>query len=53
MDELLVDNLGAGYYLANDSLHLMAGESHDTHGFPRQSNVAASCKLRRASGGDW
>jgi hypothetical protein len=53
MDELLVDNPQSGYYLANDNLHLMVGESHDASGFPLQSNSVACCNLRRASGGDW
>lgn len=43
---------GLRIYLAEDSLHLMAGPSHDKDR-PCQHNVRASVTIPRSGGGDW
>jgi hypothetical protein len=48
---------GAIIYLADDSLHLMTGVSHDDlpngGSKPRQDRSVAQVYIRRAGGGDW
>jgi hypothetical protein len=51
-----LDELGrAGFrlYLANDTLNLMTGPSHDDNGHSQQDRVKAEYSIRGASGGDW
>lgn len=43
----------ANLYLAEDTLHLMEGPSHDERGRPQQQNSKASVWLSGAGGGDW
>ena len=40
-------------YVASDTLHLMAGPSHDQQGRSLRENVLASATGLRISGGDW
>lgn len=40
-------------YVANDTLCLMHGPSHDRHGIAQQDNVVAVNSRLRISGGDW
>ncbi len=40
-------------YVANDTLCLMAGPSHDEQGRPLRENVLALADELRISGGDW
>jgi hypothetical protein len=47
---------GGYLYLANDTLHLMSGPSHDGSGWnssARQDRVVASVTIPRMGGGDW
>ena len=45
----------AGYqlYLANNTLHLMSGDSHDGSGRPRQDRIVESFLIPGSGGGDW
>lgn len=43
----------AEYYLANDSLHLLSGPSHDDNEKPRQERILATSTLFNSGGGDW
>lgn len=43
----------ACYYLANDTLHLLTGASHDGTGVSRPERSMANARLNHASGGDW
>lgn len=44
----------AGYYLANDTLHLMSGSSHDERSaHSRQDRILINERLRFSGGGDW
>lgn len=40
-------------YVANDTLCLIRGESHDKQGNPLRENIIASAGGLRISGGDW
>ena len=40
-------------YVANDTLCLMHGPSHDDSGHPRRDHIVASTSRLRISGGDW
>lgn len=40
-------------YVANDTLCLMRGPSHDDQGHPQQGNVIDSVTSLRIGGGDW
>lgn len=44
---------GLRMYLAEDSLHLMAGPSHDDNSRPQQQNSRESVYIPGAGGGDW
>lgn len=44
---------GFAIYLANDSMHLLVGLSHDDSGRAQQDNIRESCLIRGAGGGDW
>lgn len=44
---------GIFLYLANDTLHLMKGPSHDENFRPLQSNVVESVNIPNSGGGDW
>jgi hypothetical protein len=46
-------NEDAQLYLANETLNLMCGESHDMNGRPLQENVVADVIILGLSGGDW
>jgi hypothetical protein len=51
-----LDELGrAGFslYLANDSMHLMVGESHNERGNMQQEHTRATEHITGAGGGDW
>lgn len=51
-----LDELGrAGFhlYLANDTMHLMVAESHDSNLRPQQDAVRESQHICGAGGGDW
>lgn len=41
------------FYVAADTLHLMAGPSHDEHYQPLRGNIVDSDSRIRISGGDW
>jgi hypothetical protein len=44
----------ANYYLANDTLNLMVGPSHEgASDHPHHERVATSQLLHRSGGGDW
>lgn len=43
---------GLRIYLADDSLHLLAGPSHDNSG-ACQHHIRASVTIPRSGGGDW
>lgn len=61
LNELLMEirekHPGANYYLANDSLHLLSGPSHDDVAGgvcrARQDRSMAVVTLRGSGGGDW
>jgi hypothetical protein len=40
-------------YVANDTLCLMRGPSHDDQGHPQQDNIIDSSSSLRIGGGDW
>lgn len=44
---------GLSIYVANDTLHLMKGPSHDDRWRPLQNNIIDSGHGVRISGGDW
>lgn len=44
---------GCWMYLAEDSLHLMSGPSHDGKQVPKQDRVRETVRIPRAGGGDW
>jgi hypothetical protein len=44
---------GLHIYLANDTLCLMSGPSHDARFRPQRGNVIMSAIVSGASGGDW
>lgn len=44
---------GFWIYLANDSLHLMVGPSHDDHQVQQQDRVRATVTIPQSGGGDW
>lgn len=44
---------GLFLYLANDSLHLMSGPSHDDKQCSRQDRIRESVTIPHAGGGDW
>lgn len=51
-----LDELGrSGFhlYLANDTMHLMTGPSHDDAGHKQQDLVCAEHLISGAGGGDW
>jgi hypothetical protein len=51
-----LDELGcAGFslYLANDTMNLMVGPSHNDNGIAQRDNVRASAFITGAGGGDW
>ena len=52
---LLVGLARAGhvFYLANDTLCLMSGPSHDDGGRALRGNVVDSMRIPAAGGGDW
>lgn len=44
---------GFHIYLANDTLNLMVGPSHDSRHCPAQDRVREAVTVCRAGGGDW
>lgn len=40
-------------YVANDTLCLMRGPSHDDQGHPRKESILETTTCLRISGGDW
>jgi hypothetical protein len=44
---------GCMMFMAEDSLHLMKGETHDTDGRPLQENSVASERIPGADAGCW
>lgn len=44
---------GLHIYLANDSLNLMAGPSHEGLGIPQPDRVRETVTIPMAGGGDW
>lgn len=44
---------GFHIYLANDTLNLMVGPSHDSNHCPAQDRVREAITVCRAGGGDW
>jgi len=44
---------GLSLYVANSTLHLMKGPSHDDRHQPVQDNVIDTATRLRISGGDW
>ena len=53
--EILKELSAKGYsiYLANDSMHLMIGPTHDERGRPLQANSITSVIIPGSGGGDW
>lgn len=53
--ELLTDlaKVGLHVYLANDTMCLMIGPSHDDKARPMRDNIAMTTIIPGASGGDW
>jgi hypothetical protein len=51
LDEL--GQKGFGLYLANDTMNLMTGATHDERGRPQQENSAECAHISGAGGGDW
>lgn len=51
--EIRVKSPEANYYLAEDSLHLMKGESHSLGGKPIHANSVESVRIAHSGGGDW
>lgn len=55
VNDMQDDGIDAQLYLANDSLNLMDGPSHDDSRAQsaRYDSVIEQCTLTMASGGDW
>jgi hypothetical protein len=46
-------NEGFHLYLANDSMNLMVGPSHDDAGHSQQNLIRAYAQIPNSGGGDW
>ena len=53
LTEVRRTNPEANYYLAEDSLHLMKGESHDMEGRAQMFHSVESVRIRHSGGGAW
>lgn len=53
MERIREYNSQANYYLANDTLNLMKGPSHDDKTDPLRDNVVESVRIKSVGGGDW
>lgn len=55
LERIRVKHPAANFYLANDTLNVLSGPSHDDAATPRprQDRVMASARLKHSGGGDW